>query len=314
MRVKRVFYHKAIVVLLAICLIAAFPLSSCTKKNVVKDENNLRGIYQGKSLKADFSLRVNITDTKKSVFTIALIDGVFDISYNSGIYHCTLMSLKVRLDSIDATMEYDSANTYSDEAAMVRITPYSSFLGVTFKATVDSTGNLTSLSGFSQVEENIRKSLDDYGNLVVEQAIFAAKEYLDESVIKMILGFFIGYVPEKSLELAENWVYSGKIKAPFMLSTNVTCTFNKLDDGKYIISTAGTLKTAIDEKNYSGIEYALTGTSESKIYLSKNSEVLRNGSYTESVTGYCYYTIDGNDVKDTVTMTRNISFSMREKV
>jgi hypothetical protein len=210
-------------------------------------------------------------------------------------------------------MDYDSANTYSDEATIVRIAPYSSFLGVTFKATVDATGNITSLSGFNQVEENIKKSLDDYGNTVVEQAIFAAKEYLDESVIKLILGFFIGYIPEKGLDVDKNWEYNGKIKAPFMLNTNVSCTFNKVDEGKFIISTAGTLKTAIDEKNYSGIEYALTGTSESKIHLSKTGKVLRNGSYTESVTGYCYYTIDGSDIKDTITMTRNISFSMREK-
>ena len=200
MRVKRLFYHKAIVFLLAICLIVAFPLSSCTKKNAVSDETNLRGIYQGKDLKADFSLRVNITDTKKSVFTIALIDGVFDISYSPSLSLYPVF-LQARLDSTDAMMDYDSANTYSDEATIVRIAPYSSFLGVTFKATVDATGNITSLSGFNQVEENIKKSLDDYGNTVVEQAIFAAKEYLDESVIKLILGFFIGYIPEKGLDV-----------------------------------------------------------------------------------------------------------------
>ena len=45
----------------------------------------------------------------------------------------------------------------------------------------------------------------------MEQAIFAAKEYLDESVIKLILGFHRIY-SEKGLDVDKNWEYNGKIR------------------------------------------------------------------------------------------------------
>lgn len=312
MKDKSAFKHKLTVLITAVCLLITIPLSSCTNKGTNNDID-LRSIYQGKDLTADFSLRVNITDVSKSLFTIAYIDGVFDISYKSGVYLCELTSFRVKLDSTDATIEYDSANTYNDEATLVRISPYSAFLGVTFTATVDSTGRISALTGFEQVEENIREELSQYGDVVVEQALFAAKEYLDDSVLKMILGLFLGYIPEKDFDRTQNWVYNEKIKAPFILNTNLSCTYNKTEDSEFLISTIGTLKTAVDEKNYTGVEYALTGTSDSKIYLSESNDNLRHGTYTENVTGYSYYTINGSDVKDSITMTRNITFSMKEK-
>lgn len=81
----------------------------------------------------------------------------------------------IKIDSTDASIDYDSANTYNDEKVIVRNAPYKAFLGVNFKVTVDSTGIVSSITGYEKVEENIKRDLSQYGQNVVDQAYFAAK-------------------------------------------------------------------------------------------------------------------------------------------
>lgn len=310
MKLKYYNSKKLLSLITVICLLIVVLLSSCSRAPKTPEKINLRSFHEGKALSGSFALKTNIADVDKSLYTHASINGSMYITYESGVYTCVINTLHVKIDSSDAAIDFDSANTYSDEKVIVRNTPYSSFLGVPFKVTVDSTGRIASLSGYEKVEDNIKKELTLYGQKTLDQASFAAKEYLDESTLKMLIAFYIGYIPEKGLSVKDNWLYSVNYNAPYMVNNELSCNFVGLKDGKFIISSVGTIKTAVGEKNYTGLEYALTGTSDSKIYISSEGNLVRNGSYVENLTGYCYYDFNGSNIKNAITMTRNITFSL----
>ena len=290
-------------------LILASFLSSCLNNDPSKLDSELSLRYTEEDISSSFLLRVNINDISKDLNTRAVFEGSFDIVFSSGFYECTLTSLSVDLESLEAKIEYNSKNTYTSEKELVNISPYSSFVGVTFKVALDSSGKISSIVGYNKVKENIREKVSQYGDNVLAQAEYASSEYLDESVIKQILSFMIGFIPDKNLKVSDTWSYTDKITAPYNLIAEIDNKLVESEKNKYAIESQASLKTSVEESS-SNIEYALSGSFEAKINLSKGG-ILRAGTYTENTTGYSYYKLNNEDIKDTIAMTRNLTFTVR---
>lgn len=298
-----------IIISIMLILFLAFSLLACGKEDENKVPKSLSARYTEEKINSSFTLRVNINDLTKDLNTRAVFDGCFNIIFSSGFYECTLESLNVDLESLEAKIEYSSKNTYTSEKDLVNISPYSSFVGVTFKVALDSTGKITAISGYDKVKDNLKDKLSQYGDNVLAQAEYASSEYLDESVLKMILSFMIGLLPDQELSKQDAWTYTNKISAPYTLISEANNKIIETEKGKYSIESVGSLKTSVDEQ-VSSTEYALSGSFEAKINLS-SGEILRTGAYSENVTGYCYYKLNNEDIKDTIAITRNLTFTVR---
>ncbi len=285
--VVRRTHAAAIAILMILSLL--FTASGCTSGNggAGMEEIIYNKTEAGQKLSGAFSIQIQSTEgtLEAGLHTVACsFSGKLDISATADGYALTLTELQISIKAGDASVEYDSANHYSDEAAALRILPYEALMGVTYEIQINEEGKVVSLSGYSKVLDYIAQRARPYGETALAQAQYAATEYFGEGNLAYLAEKLLGSVPYQTIAAGRSWSHSSGILEPYQYVVTEQTVYEGIQNQHYQFTQSGTLSSD-ESAAQEPFQYTLSGTAEGSISLDCANPLLRTVRYSENING-----------------------------
>lgn len=270
--------------------------------------------------RAEFSMVFHLSDTQYATsvgttFT-SMFKGAFTVKPIDGGYTLTLPELQISISSGDASLEFHAGNTYTGEAA-IRMLPFKALTEHVFMAIPDETGHLAQLQGFEQVLSSIQSQTEQYGETVTKQAVNTLTEFLNENTLCYIIEKLLFSIPEGTVPQGDQRSRSFQGLAPYSYSIQDTVTYTGRSGKADVFAIDGKVSSGTDQMADALLAeglpyYEMSGTTAGTCTLFTEGDILRRGSSSGSATGICYFPTKAEEHGSPVSISRQLTYSVRK--
>ncbi len=271
--------------------------------------------------RAEFSMVFHLSENPNTNSAGATMTSMFKGAFTvepreNGGYCLTLPELQVSITSGDAALDFNAGNTYTGEMA-VRVLPFRILTETVFTAEPNEAGRLVSLAGFEDVLTKIQLETAPYGDAVTQQSIATLNEFLNENTLCYLLDKLLCSVPQGTIAVGTTQVRQFEQLAPYAYTLDDTVVYTGRSGNADVFANDGKVQSAsakiADELLAKGYPYyEMTGTTAGTCTLYTTGDLIRSGSNLGTATGICYFPDKTAQNGTPVTISRQLTYSVRQ--
>jgi len=226
----------------------------------------------------------NIDNNNKSTtginYTInkdSLGNFIFDINYDK---------VQLHTKNGDSESDIDAANAYISSEPLERMLGL--LLKATMKATIDSTGQVKSITGYKELGEKVISGLNSNDTYSITMAKSQWEKMVGNGIVKKNMDQVFKIFPDSAIHIGDTWKMNSREEGEIALNVKSIFTLKTINDNIAIINSEGTIKSdniPSTLMGVTGVVANLKGTQNGQFEVDSKTGMLINCKIKSEVDG-----------------------------